>query len=175
MIKRILLAVDGSQNAQRAVETAAELAGKLDAELLIVHVMMHGRPTAELVRMAEVEHLVKEAHDVVSPGMQYIPGSPREFLGRDTADPRSPRIIAVLGEQILVRAEAYCAEKGVKNIKTSARTGDYAEEILDAAKDLKADMIVVGSRGLGGLKSTVLGSISQKVLHHADCSVVIVK
>jgi len=55
------------------------------------------------------------------------------------------------------------------------RKGDYAEEILNAAKEFDADMIVIGSRGLGLLKSTVLGSVSQKVLHHASCSVVTVR
>lgn len=60
MIDRFLLADDGSENAQRAVDLAAELAGNLNAELLVVHVLMHGRPAEELVRMAEVEHLIKE-------------------------------------------------------------------------------------------------------------------
>ena len=52
---------------------------------------------------------------------------------------------------------------------------DYGEEILNAAKEFDADMIVIGSRGLGLLKSNVLGSVSQKVLHHAGCSVVTVR
>lgn len=175
MINRILLAVDGSENAQRAVDIAAELASKLTANLFIVHVLMHGRPAAELVRMAEIEHLVKETHGVISPGLPYGPSSHLNFLQRDASDPRSPRIIAVLGEQLVARTKATCAEKGAKNIETSVRMGDYADEILDASEDFSVDMIVIGSRGLGGLKSTVLGSVSQKVLHHADCTVVTVK
>ena len=51
MIEKILLAVDGSQNAQRAINVAAELAEKLNAELSIVHVLMHDRPSEELVRV----------------------------------------------------------------------------------------------------------------------------
>ena len=175
MIKKILLAVDGSLTAQRAIDIAAELAGKLDAELFIVHVMMHGRPAAELVHMAEVEHLVKEVQAVVSPGIEYVTGTYPEVLRGDAADPRSARIISVLGEQIVARAKARCTEKGAKNIKTSVRKGDYADEILQAAEEFKVDMIVIGSRGLGILKSTVLGSVSQKVLHHADCSVAAVR
>lgn len=175
MINRILLAVDGSENAQHAVDIAAELASKLTANLFIVHVLMHGRPTAELVRMAEIEHLVKEAQGIISPGLPYNSGSHLNFLRSDSSDPRSPRIIAVLGEQLIARARTTCAEKGVKNIEASVRMGDYADEILDAAEDFSVDMIVIGSRGLGGLKSTVLGSVSQKVLHHADCTVVTVK
>ena len=70
MIDRILLAVDGSQNAERATDLAAELATKLTAELFIVHVLMHGRPTEELVHMAEVEQLVKEAGKVYKTSIQ---------------------------------------------------------------------------------------------------------
>jgi len=175
MIGKILLAVDGSQNALRAVDLAAELASKLKADLSIVHVMMHGRPSKELVHMAEIEHLVKEAHAVVSPSTAYVPRSYPELLGGDATDNRTARIISVLGEQIVARAKSRCADLGVKNIKTSVHAGDYADEILTAAKAFRADMIVIGSRGLGILKSTVLGSVSQKVLHHAECSVVTVR
>jgi len=175
MIKQILLAVDGSQNAERATDLAAELATKLTAELFIVHVLMHGRPTEELLHMAEVEHLVKDAQTVISPSIAYVTGSHPELLGGSKTDPRGERLISVLGDQIVARAKTICAEQGVKTIKTSVRTGDYAEEILNAAKDCNADMIIVGSRGLGLLKSTVLGSVSQKVLHHAGCSVLTVR
>ena len=175
MIDRILLAVDGSDNAGRAIDLAAELAAKLKAELLIVHILMHGRPTEELVHMAEVEHLVKEAQAVISPSIAYVTGSHPELLGGSRTDPRTERLISVLGDQIVARAKTICAEQGAKSIKTSVRKGDYAEEILNAAKEFDADMIVIGSRGLGLLKSTVLGSPSQKVLHHASCSVVTVR
>jgi nucleotide-binding universal stress UspA family protein len=175
VIDRILLAVDGSQNAQRATDIAAELAGKLDANLLIVHVMMHGRPPAELVHMAEVEHLVEEAYSVISPGLAYVTGSHPDVLGGDKTDPRTPKIISALADQVVARAKTRSAEEGARNIKTAVRSGDYAEEILDAAAEYKADMIVIGSRGLGVLKSKVLGSVSQKVLHHAACNVLVVR
>ena len=175
MIDKILLAVDGSQNAKRAIDVGAELANKLNADLVIVHVLMHGRPPEEFVHLAEVEHLVEEAHAVVSPGTTYVPGSYPELLGGDATDVRTARIISVLGEQISASAKARCAEQGVKNIKTSVRSGDYAEEILNAAREFNVDMIVIGSRGRGVIASTVLGSVSQKVLHHAHCSVLTVR
>ena len=52
--------------------------------------------------------------------------------------------------------------------------GDTAEEILDVAEAEKADVLVLGRRGLGRVREVLLGSVSQKVLHHADCTVVIV-
>jgi nucleotide-binding universal stress UspA family protein len=54
-------------------------------------------------------------------------------------------------------------------------TGDPAEEILVTAKDLDSDLIVMGARGLGGVERVLLGSVSEKVLHHARCPVLIVK
>ena len=175
MINKILLAVDGSENAQRATDIAAELASKLNADLFIMHVEMHGRPPEELMHMAEVEHLVKEAYSVVSPNLSYVMGSYIELLGGDNTDPRYERGISIRGQQRVERANARCAKKGVKTINTVVRSGDYAEEILKAAKEFKVDMIVIGSRGLGLLKSTLLGSVSQYVLNHTDCSVVTVR
>lgn len=175
MIDKLLLAVDGSLNARRATDLAGELAARLNAELFIVHVLMHGRPSAELVHMAEVEQIVKEAHTVVSPGISYVTGSHPELLGGHADDPRTARIISAIGDQIVGSAKASCKEQGTKTVTTSVRTGDFAEEILTAATEYGVDMIVVGSRGLGKLKSTVLGSVSQKVLHHAECAVLTVR
>lgn len=55
------------------------------------------------------------------------------------------------------------------------RSGDPAAEILDDAQDRRADLIVTGSRGLGGLESLLLGSVARNVLIHAHCSVLIVR
>ncbi len=175
MIDKILLAVDGSLNAQRAGDVSAELASKLNAELFIVHVLMHGRPSEELVRMAEVENLVKVAHATVSPGISYVTGSHPELLGGEKTDPRSSKIISAVGEQIVAKTKANCAEQGAKKIQTLVRAGDFGEEILNAAQELKVDMIVIGWRGLGILRRTVLGSVSHKVLNQAECSVVTVR
>lgn len=53
--------------------------------------------------------------------------------------------------------------------------GDPATEIIEIEKKEKADLIVIGSRGLGTIKGVFLGSVSQKVTHHAKCPVLIVK
>ena len=56
-----------------------------------------------------------------------------------------------------------------------APVGDPAEEILKAAKQFEAELIVIGARSLGSVKRLVLGSVSTKVMHESDCDVLIVK
>jgi len=175
MIDKILLAYDGSDNARRALDIAAELCVKCDVALSIVHVLMHGRPAEELVRMANAEHLVKEAHKTVTPGVSFAAGRSFDLLSPDNEVAGAARVISAVGDQLLAFAKASAKELGVKAVHIEARNGDYADEILDAAREQNADMIVLGSRGLGIVRGTVLGSVSQKVLHHATQAVLAVK
>lgn len=55
------------------------------------------------------------------------------------------------------------------------RTGDPAEAIMDYAKEINTDLIIMGSRGLGLVRGVLLGSVSKYVLEHAKCPVLIVK
>jgi nucleotide-binding universal stress UspA family protein len=59
-------------------------------------------------------------------------------------------------------------------VETHSRKGDAADAILDVAKDENADMIVVGNKGMTGARR-VLGSVPNKVTHHADCDVLVVR
>jgi nucleotide-binding universal stress UspA family protein len=65
------------------------------------------------------------------------------------------------------------AEAGYIDVTTSVAEGQAARVLLDAARD--ADLLVVGSRGLGGLRELLLGSVGQQCAHHAPCPVVIVR
>ncbi|MCL4420828.1 MAG: universal stress protein [Candidatus Thermoplasmatota archaeon] len=66
------------------------------------------------------------------------------------------------------------AEETVKSIFTSGTTS-VAESLLEESNKLKPDLIVMGSRGLGGFKSLLLGSVSNAVVAHSNCPVLIVK
>ena len=68
------------------------------------------------------------------------------------------------------RAEA----AGVK-VETFAREGDPADAILDVAEERGADLIVVGNKGMTGARRFLLGSVPNKVSHHAPCSVLIIR
>ena len=60
-------------------------------------------------------------------------------------------------------------------VETFARQGDAADAILDVAEEQRADLIVVGNKGMTGAKRFLLGSVPNKVSHHAPCSVLIVR
>lgn len=63
----------------------------------------------------------------------------------------------------------------IKSLKTVIRQGNPAEEILGAAKKMKADVIVTGSHGRRGAQKFLLGSVSSRIVDHAECSVLVVK
>jgi nucleotide-binding universal stress UspA family protein len=60
-------------------------------------------------------------------------------------------------------------------VDTFAREGDAADAILDVAEETNADLIVVGNKGMTGTKRFLLGSVPNKVSHHAPCSVLIIR
>ncbi len=64
---------------------------------------------------------------------------------------------------------------GVAEVETFARQGDAADAILDVAEEQRTDLIVVGNKGMTGAKRFLLGSVPNKVSHHAPCSVLIVR
>jgi nucleotide-binding universal stress UspA family protein len=64
---------------------------------------------------------------------------------------------------------------GVGEVGTFAREGDPADAILDVAEEKRADLIVVGNKGMTGARRFLLGSVPNKVSHHAPCNVMIVR
>lgn len=101
-------------------------------------------------------------------------------------DPRQRELLAIPAEEWLVKAredvltllaDAARAARaaGVSDVETFARQGDAADAILDVAEEHRCDLVVVGNRGLTGAKRFQLGSVPNKVSHHAPCSVLIVR
>ncbi len=173
MITNIVLATDGSSSAGKALDTAIDLATKHDAKLTVVHVLTHDHPSAELRRMLDVEHL-----DEPVPVQKDKSGGTSSAVGRllkAGMDSQEIRAITILGEQILKSASKTASKAGVKSVDTMAREGDYANNILDVADSIDADLIVIGRRGLSKLKGFVTGSVSNKVSQRANCSVLTVK
>jgi nucleotide-binding universal stress UspA family protein len=149
MFKNILVALDGSKHARRATVVATDLAQRYGSRLQFITVTK--KPPAhlseELQRYMEVEQL------------------------KGTAD----TLVTEIAKSILAEAERHARSKGVKDVKTMAKTGPVARTIVDVAKRQKVDVIVMGSRGLSTIGGLLLGSVSHKVVSLADCNVMTVR
>jgi nucleotide-binding universal stress UspA family protein len=76
---------------------------------------------------------------------------------------------------MLERAREDATAAGLTDVETFARQGDAADAILDVAEEQRADLIVVGNKGMTGAERFLLGSVPNRVSHHAPCSVLIVR
>jgi nucleotide-binding universal stress UspA family protein len=136
----ILLATDGSGDAELARSTAVDLANSTDSELHLVTVVP-GYPSYDVRKPEVVEQLRKQAE-------------------------------AVLNEQ----AEKIEQDRGKvaqKHLRIAERY--RAQQIVQVAEDIEASLIVMGSRGLGGIRRALIGSVSDSVIRHAHCPVLVVR
>jgi nucleotide-binding universal stress UspA family protein len=145
MFGSIVVGTDGSETAGEAVRQAMQLAGILGAR---VHVVSAYEPQGSA--------RLREEREQVPEDMQWMV-APREDV-----------------EAALSGAAESMRETGVE-VLTYARQGDPADAILDVAEEQKADLIVVGNKGMTGAKRFLLGSVPNKVSHHAPCTVMIIR
>jgi nucleotide-binding universal stress UspA family protein len=145
MFQSIVVGTDGSETAGEAVREAIELAKAVGASIELVSAY---EPVSR-------ERLREEARQV--PGDMQWMVNPREDV-----------------EATLSEASERVEAAGV-SVHTYAREGDPADAILDVAEERNADLIVVGNKGMTGAKRFLLGSVPNKVSHHAPCSVLIIR
>jgi len=145
MLGSIVVGTDGSDTAREAVKQATELASRLGSKLFLVSAY---EPVPE-------GRLRDERQDVPQ-DMQWMVNA-REDVESTLRD----------GAETIKGA-------GVE-VETFAREGDPADSILDVAEEKDADLIVVGNKGMTGAKRFLLGSVPNKVSHHAPCAVMIIR
>lgn len=174
MFKKIAIATDGSPLAAKAVQAASDIAAKYGSELTVFHVLMHGEPPEALRRFAEVEHLIPERPkpEVASGNITDEMMATRSVTATDSID---YEVVRAVGERVLRQAKDRARENGVKSVSGEILEGDSADQIVAAAKRVGAELIVLGSRGLGPLTGVLLGSVSQKVSQESECACLIVK
>ena len=86
------------------------------------------------------------------------------------------RILETMAKETREMMEKIKAKpKKVKSLKTVIKQGDPADEILNVAEKMKADVIITGSHGRHGAQRFLLGSVSSKIVDHAACDVLVVK
>lgn len=145
MFGAIVVGTDGSETAKEAVRQAVELAESVGAKLEIVSAY---EPVA-------TSRLRDEGRNVPSDVEWMV--NPREDV-----------------DATLETAAASARAVGVA-VEVFARQGDPADAILDVAEETNADLIVVGNKGMTGAKRFLLGSVPNKISHHAPCSVLIIR
>jgi nucleotide-binding universal stress UspA family protein len=141
----MVVGTDGSDTAGEAVRQAAELARAIGAK---VHIVSAYEPVPE--------GRLREERQQVPDDLQWM------------VNPRQD-----VNETLETAADAL-RQDGVE-VETHAREGDPADAILDVAEEQVADLIVVGNKGMTGAKRFLLGSVPNKVSHHAPCSVMIIR
>ncbi len=145
MFKSVVVGTDGSDTATQAVHQAVDLAKAVGAALELV----------SAYEPVPAQRLQQERRDAPEDLQWAI--SPREDV-----------------DATLEAAATIAREAGV-SVNIYARQGDPADAILDIAEEQEADLIVVGNKGMTGAKRFLLGSVPNKVSHHAPCSVLIIR
>ncbi len=148
MIEKILVAVDGSENSNRALDFALDLAEKYRASVLVLNVFQLPPSTR-----------VPEDAMTAFPSTLIVP---KDFQK--------------IHEEILTKALARAREvKPNVTVESKLREGEPALEIVDEAKTGGFGVVVVGHKGMGRVREIFMGNISEKVAHLAPCPVIIVK
>jgi nucleotide-binding universal stress UspA family protein len=155
---KILLATDGSSQAELAARTAVDLSQKTNSELHLIHVM-----------------------DIAKVGLSMA------VLYSEATDPEGIKLPdPVLEEDLEQRAKQGGREvldEEVQRVRSAGGTvaqshlmmGAVEREIVHLAENLGAGLIVMGSRGLGGLRRALMGNVSDSVVRHAHCPVMVVR
>ncbi len=147
MIHKILVAVDGSEHSMKAVDYAASIAAALKARLGILYILKTRELPKGLENYAEIEHI----------------------RGGEDA------ILMKVSNDIVDAAKERAAKIGATEISGEVIHGPVARSIVAQAKQRHADMIVIGSRGLGNIEATLRGGVSMRVEMLAKCPVLIVR
>jgi nucleotide-binding universal stress UspA family protein len=145
MYDSIVVGTDGSDTAKEAVRQASELAKTVGAKL---HLVSAYEPVPQ--------GRLRQERQQVPDDLQWMI-NPKEDVNNT-----------------LKAAAEELEEKGIE-VTTHAREGDPADAILDVAEEESADLIVVGNKGMTGARRFLLGSVPNKVSHHAPSSVMIIR
>jgi nucleotide-binding universal stress UspA family protein len=145
MYNTIVVGTDGSPTAGEAVRHAGELAKATGAELHVVHA--------------------------------FQPVSAMTSIGPDggaaAASAGLTEALESQAREVLDRAGTAARAQGVK-VATHLCADDPASALLETAERLGADLLVIGNKGMSGVKRFVLGSVPNKISHHCPCNLLIV-
>jgi len=141
-LKQIAVAIDGSEDGDRALEFAADLASRYGATLTLV--------------------------TVVPP--MFVPA-----YGGPIFEPPNQDAVVPIYDKVLSSRKERLAGRQIPRVETVRREGVVVEELLAYLESSHPDLFVVGSRGLSTGRRLLLGSVSDALVHHATCPVLVVR
>jgi nucleotide-binding universal stress UspA family protein len=148
---KVLLATDGSKEAQLAATTAADLAKSTASELHVLYVGEAANPYVDVVELA--------GDEAVAPRLDAELKYQFERQAREVLDAEAQRVRAAGGTV----AQAHLS------------MGKADHEIVTLAEEIGSGLIVMGSRGRGGIRRALMGSVSDSVVRHSHCPVLVVR
>ncbi|AMB93131.1 universal stress protein [Aerococcus christensenii] len=140
LCKKILVPIDGSDQAKKAFEEAVHFALTQNSELTIL--------------------------TVVADYLRYDFGE---------LNLRSKYQNSTAYEELLRQYQLFAQQAGVKEVSLKIKQGDPRKEILNVAKEEKSDLIIMGSTGKGMIDRLLIGSVSEFIMNHSSCDVLITK
>jgi nucleotide-binding universal stress UspA family protein len=174
-VKTILIPVDGSGHARKAVLVGAAIAAKFHARVILLHMLLRGTPLSRIYELAEIHSIpadgLEKLKPVAAPVYDFGFTVPVGSIG---PVPTTELLIEV-GRRILEAEKKTVEGEGVEKVDLMMEDADPAGKIIEVAKSENADFIVLGHRGLGALSELVAGSVSTKVGHLAPATVITVK
>ncbi len=152
MLQDILVAIDGSESSDRALDVALDMAWKFSAKLVLINVF------SPVTALSKVSYPTTE--------IEFTPKAMATYY-TEIKESHESMLEAALKKAKKVRPDLDISAKLVE--------GHPASKIVEMAKEGNCDMIIIGHRGLSGIREFFLGSVSHRVSHDAECSVLIVK
>ncbi|GAB4419411.1 MAG: universal stress protein [Thermodesulfovibrionales bacterium] len=154
-MKKILIAVDEFKGSKRALEVFLDMSPRVESVVLLNVQQLGGRSAMHYISDTDWSTL----NEMLS----------KTFEGSDVKEAMDRK-----SEMILGYAKKFLEDHGVSGIKTLVKRGYAAEEIINAAREEGADMIIIGSRGKR-MHSLLLGSVSREVANSAEIPVLIAR
>ena len=155
LFEKILVPVDGSEHSIRALEKATQIAKKFGGKITLIH--------AYSVTVQPI--IVPEPAALSSSGIPYLTAAEISRVSEAARD---------FGNRILKDGEEKVKAEKVEVEKVLIE-GHAVQEIVRAAKEGNFDLIVIGARGISHIREMFLGSVTDGVIHHATCPVLVVK
>ena len=148
---KVLIAIDFDSSAQKVADEGYALAKAFSAEVILLHVISNP------LYFDSVKH----------PAIMEFDGY-KDIIPLPTD---SSEKLEIISQQFLDKSKFY---PGVETIQTLIKEGDFADSILEVSKDVHADIIVMGSHCQKWLENVLMGSVTEKVLHHTTLPLLII-